>query len=169
MADPQATPATDTSRSRNDGQPPGQTAQPKGAQSHAAQSAASKPAAEPRSFEETRSGQGAAAELLMQPGQTLAEGGRQLAEQSRRAGRQMADNWRQAFDPLMAMQYEMSQLFDDMFRHAFGFRQSPGAHPFRPLGLGAISLFGLPPTDMKETGEAHILAVELPGPRLRIL
>jgi HSP20 family protein len=75
----------------------------------------------------------------------------------------VADSWRQAFDPLLAMQYEMSQWFDDMFRHAFGFRQTPGALALRPLGLGAASLFGLPPADMKETAEAHILAVELPG------
>jgi len=188
MADPQANPATETSRGRSDGPPSGQSAQPKsqGAQGSGAQGSGAQGSgqgstqsstmgteasglqsrsAEPRSFDETRSGQGAAAEALTQPGQTLAEGGRQFAEQSRRAGRQVADSWRQAFDPLLSMQYEMSQWFDDMFRNAFGFRHAPSAHPLRPLGLGAISMLGLPPADMKETDEAHVLAVELPGLR----
>ena len=150
MADPQATPATErtheTTRDRSDGAPAGQTAKP-----------------EPRSFNQTRSGQGGAAEAMTQATQPLIDGGRQLAEQGRQASRQVADSWRQAVDPLLAMQFEMSRWFDDMFRHTFGFRQTPGAHPMRPFGLGAASLFGLPPTDMKETESAHVLAVELPG------
>jgi HSP20 family protein len=150
MADPQPHPATEraheTGRDKSDGPPAGQTAK-----------------AEPRSFNETRSGQGAAAEAMSQATQPLVESGRQLAEQSRRASRQVADSWRQAVDPLLAMQFEMSQWFDDMFRHTFGFRSAPSTHPLRPLGLSAVSLFGLPPADMKETEAAHILAVELPG------
>jgi HSP20 family protein len=148
MPDPQANPASQRAQetSRSDGPPAGQTAKP-----------------EARSFDQTRSGQGAAAEALTQATQPLVEGGRQLAEQSRRASRQVADSWRQAVDPLLAMQFEMSQWFDDMFRHTFGFRQAPSTHPLRPFGLSAVSLFGLPPTDMKETDDAHILAVELPG------
>lgn len=164
MADPQANPpterATETSRNRSDGPPASHGAQPR----PPTQGAAAQPApAEPRSFEQARSGQGAAAEMMSQATQPLVEGGRQLAEQSRRASRQVADSWRQAVDPLLAMQFEMSQWFDDMFRHTFGFRHAPSTHPLRPLGLGAVSLFGLPPADMKETGTAHILAVELPG------
>jgi HSP20 family protein len=147
MPDPQAHPASEraheTSRDRTDA---GQTAK-----------------AEPRSFNETHSGQGGAAEALSQATQPLVEGGRQFAEQSRRASRQVADSWRQAVDPLLAMQFEMSQWFDDMFRHTFGFRHAPSTHPLRPFGLGAVSLFGLPPADMKETEAAHILGVELPG------
>lgn len=170
MADPQANPATETSRGRNDGPPSGQTAQQKtqGAQSSVSgteTSALQSKPGEPRSFGETRSGQGTAAELLTQPTQTLAEGGRQFAEQSRRASRQVAESWRQAVDPLLAMQFEMSQWFDDMFRHTFGFRHAPSAHPFRPIGLGALGMLGLPPADLKETDQAHILAVELPGLR----
>lgn len=178
MADPQANPATETSRNRNDSPPAGQTAQPKtpanqaqanqaqANQTQGARGAASPTAsAEPRSFDETRSGQGVAAQMLTEPAQALTEGSRQLAEQSRRASRQMADSWRQAVDPFLAMQFEISQWFDDMFRHTFGFRHAPSAHPMRPIGLGAISLLGLPPADMKETAEAHVLAVELPGLR----
>jgi HSP20 family protein len=85
-----------------------------------------------------------------------------MAEQGRRAGRQMADAWRQAVDPLLAMQYDMSQWFDDVFRQTFGFRGAPS--PFRPMGhLSAASLFGMPPADMRETETAHLLAIELPG------
>jgi HSP20 family protein len=151
MADPQANPATtEAPRGRSDAAPTGQSAKP-----------------EPRSFTDTHSGQsttgGAAAEAFTQATQPLVDGSRQLAEQSRRAGRQVADSWRQAVDPLLAMQFEMSQWFDDMFRHTFGFRQTPSAHPLRPFGLSAVSLFGLPPADMKETADAHVLAVELPG------
>ncbi|HWF76843.1 MAG TPA: Hsp20/alpha crystallin family protein [Caulobacteraceae bacterium] len=148
MPDPQAHPVSERTHnetSRSDGPPAGQAK------------------AEPRSFNQSRSGQGAAAEAFAQATQPLVEGSRQLAEQSRRASRQVADNWRQAVDPLLAIQFEMSQWFDDMFRHAFGFRQPAGASPMRPFSVGAASLFGLPPADMKETDAAHILAVELPG------
>jgi HSP20 family protein len=161
MADPQANPASETSRARADGPPASQTSQPRTQPTPAA--AAHSATAEPRSFDQTRGGQGAAAETFAEATQPLVEGGRQLAEQSRRASRQVADTWRQAVDPFLAMQFEVSQWFDDMFRHTFGFRHAPAAHPFRPIGLGAVSLFGLPPADMKETESAHILALELPG------
>jgi HSP20 family protein len=161
MADPQANPASETSRARADGPPASQTSQPRTQPTPAA--AAHSATAEPRSFDQTRSGQGAAAETFAQAAQPLVEGGRQLAEQSRRASRQVADTWRQAVDPFLAMQFEVSQWFDDMFRHTFGFRHAPSAHPLRPLGLSAISLLGLPPADMMETESAHILALELPG------
>lgn len=165
MADPQANPTpervSETSRSRADGPPASQATQPKTQPAPGVEGAAS--SAEPRSFDQTRSGQGAAAETFTQATQPLVEGGRQLAEQSRRAGRQVADTWRQAVDPFLAMQFEISQWFDDMFRHTFGFRHGPATHPFRPVGLSAVSLFGLPPADMMETESAHILAMELPG------
>ncbi|HEY1752576.1 MAG TPA: Hsp20/alpha crystallin family protein [Caulobacteraceae bacterium] len=151
MADPQEnTTAAGQTRARGDAQPPGSP--------------------EPRSFDEARAragadaNGGAAAETMSQAAQPLVDGGRELAEQSRRASRQMADVWRQAVDPLMAMQYDISQWFDDVFRHTFGFRNTPGAAALRPFGhISAINLFGLPPADMKETETAHVLAIELPG------
>jgi HSP20 family protein len=103
-------------------------------------------------------------DAIAQAAQPIVEGSRQVAEQGRRAGRQMADAWRQAVDPLLAMQYDMSQWFDDVFRQTFGFRGSPAAHAFRPMGhLSAASFFGLPPSELKETERAHLLAIELPG------
>jgi len=191
MADPQATPA-ETSRgtsretSRNNGPRAGEGAPPSSQQAKPASqtlgteasalpgsaaptaepTAAAKssaPTAEPRSFEETGSGQGLSAEALARATQPLAEGARQLAEQSRQASRQVADSWRQAVDPLLAMQFEVSQWFDEMFRHAFGFRHGASANPLRPVGLSPASFFGLPPADMREAAQAYTLAVELPG------
>ena len=177
MADPQTNPAADPSRARSDGPPAGQTAPPKsaGAQKPAAQAAAAEapglsateasaaqpPPAEARSFEATRSGQGASAETLTRATQPLAEGARQFAEQSRQASRQVADSWRQAVDPLLSMQFGLSQWFDEMFRNAFGMRHA--ANPLRGVGPSAASFFGLPPADIRETDAAYILAVELPG------
>jgi HSP20 family protein len=123
--------------------------------------------AEPRSFDQSKAGAPIAggltppAEAIAQVSEQMAEGGRQLAEQGRRASRQVAGAWRQAVDPLLAMQYDMSQWFDDMFRHTFGFRSPSSAHPLSRLN--AAGLFGLPPTDLKETAGAHLLAIELPG------
>jgi len=146
MAEPQPTTA-------------GEEARPKSNASPAA-------GAEPRSFEQSKpqadrgTASGAPADLA-QAAQPMIEGGRQMAEQGRRAGRHMAEAWRQAVDPLLAMQYDMSQWFDDMFRQTFGFRAAPSVHPMGRLN--AASLFGLPPVDLKETETAHLLAVELPG------
>ena len=122
------------------------------------------PSAEPRSFDQGKAA-GDKAAMATTPAdiaQPIMDSGRQMAEQGRRAGRQVADAWRQAVDPLLAMQYDMSQWFDDVFRQTFGFRGAPS--PFRPMGhLSAASLFGMPPADMRETETAHLLAIELPG------
>ncbi|HVM99076.1 MAG TPA: Hsp20/alpha crystallin family protein [Caulobacteraceae bacterium] len=146
MAEPQTTPQAEEARAKTD--------------------AGVGATAEPRSFDESKAGAPAAAKGT-QPADAVAqvvEGGREIAEQGRRAGRQMADAWRQAVDPFLAMQYDMSQWFDDLFRQTFGFRTAPMAHPLRPLHhLSPVSLFGLPPADLKETENAHLLAIELPG------
>jgi HSP20 family protein len=146
MAEPQETTTSQSNRARGDAQ----TGAP----------------SEPRSFEQTKTGQhgqqASASQTIAQAAQPMVEGGRQLAEQGRRASRQMADVWRQAVDPLTAMQYDISQWFDDVFRQTFGFHHSPTA--LRPFGaVSAASLFGLPPAELKETEKAHILAIELPG------
>jgi HSP20 family protein len=130
---------------------------------------------EPRSFEPSPEERGQAshvrdawpadaADALAQAAQPLVEGGRQMADQARRGSRQMAEAWRQAVDPLLGMQYDISQWFDDVFRQTFGFRAGPSAHPLRPMGqFSPASLFGLPPSELKETETAHVLAIELPG------
>jgi HSP20 family protein len=123
--------------------------------------------AEPRSFDQSKPQSGKTATSttpdVAQTAQPITEG-RLIAEQGRRAGRQVVDAWRQAVDPLLAMQYDMSQWFDDVFREAFGFRGAPATNPFRPMAhLSPASLFGLPPADLRETEGAHLLAIELPG------
>lgn len=139
MAEPQATTPSEKTRTRG-----GET------QSQAA---------EPRSFAEPRSD-----ELSVRDAAHDAQ--RQLTETGRYAGRQISQAMRLAFDPLLAMQYDMSRLFDDMFRQTFGFRQPHAAyHPLQSLGLlgSGSSLFGQPPADLKETKDAHELDIELPG------
>jgi HSP20 family protein len=142
---------------------------PQAEEARAKANAASAATSEPRSFDQSKTGGGSArggeaADAISRAGEQMAEGGRQLAEQGRRTGRQMAEAWRQAVDPFLTMQYDMSQWFDDMFRQTFGFRTAPMAHPLRPMHhLSPVSLFGLPPADLKETEGAHLLALELPG------
>lgn len=131
--------------------------------------AAPGPSAEPRSFDQGKAhgdelagGKAVMAAAPADIAQPIMDSGRQMAEQGRRAGRQVADAWGQAVDPLLAVQYDMSQWFDDMFRHTFGFRGASA--PFRPMGhFSAASLFGMPPADLRETDTAHMLAIELPG------
>jgi HSP20 family protein len=143
MAEPQANQQSEQARNRGNAAPT-QT-----------QGQAQRP--EPRSFEEGRN-------ALSQAAQPVIEGGRQMAEQSRLAGRQMADAWRQAFDPFLALQLDVSQWFDEAVRQTFGFRTAPAAHPLRPFAhLSPASLFGQPPSDMKETEKAYVISVELPG------
>jgi HSP20 family protein len=141
MAEPQATTPSEKPRSRNETQ---------------------STSAEPRSFRE--------AELLRSDGSPSAlagpavEAGRRFAETGRYAGRQISEAWRLALDPLLAMQYDMSRMFDDVWRQTFGFRQPHAAHPLQTLGfLTTPGLFGQPPADLSETKDAHELDIELPG------
>jgi HSP20 family protein len=139
MAEPQATSQADKARIR------GETT--------------SAQAGEPRSFDEVQRTRG----LGETPAQSASEMGRGLAESGRLAGRQMAEAWRMAFDPLLSAQYDMTRMFDEVWRQTFGFRQPQTANPMRAMGLLGAGLFGLPPTDVRETSEAHVLEIELPG------
>ncbi|MFI4934192.1 MAG: Hsp20/alpha crystallin family protein [Caulobacterales bacterium] len=90
--------------------------------------------------------------------------GEQVAEAGRRAGQQMAEAWRNTLDPFMAMQFDVNRWFDEMWRQTLGFSPAPALQAMRPFRqLGAASLFGLPPADLKETKDAYLLDVELPG------
>jgi HSP20 family protein len=67
-------------------------------------------------------------------------------------------------DPFLALQLDVGQWFDDVLRQTFGFRASPSLQPLRPFShLSPVSLFGLPPADLKETDKAYQLSIELPG------
>jgi HSP20 family protein len=93
-----------------------------------------------------------------------AQTGRQMAETGRRAGREVAESWRASMEPFAAMQMDMNRWFDDAFRQVAGFGLFPALRAARPFAAqGAAPLFGLPPTDIKETDQAYLLDVELPG------
>ncbi|HTX50103.1 MAG TPA: Hsp20/alpha crystallin family protein [Caulobacteraceae bacterium] len=137
MAEPQTNPATEQARGKSD--------------------------ASPRSATETRSFE--TADLKARPGygETPPPGAQQsIAQRPAEFGRQLAESWR-AMDPLLNMQYDFGRWFDEVWRQTFGF-QPMRTQPFGALGrFGAAGLFGLPPADLKETSQAHLLAIELPG------
>ena len=121
---------------------------------------------EPRSFEQGQAGRASAAAVqdFGRLARTAAEGGRQLAETGRRAGQQVTEALRHTFDPFLAMQLDANRWFDDIWRQALGFRATPAMPMLRPFGqMGAAGLFGLPPTDLQETENAHLVSIELPG------
>lgn len=67
------------------------------------------------------------------------------------------------FEPFLAVHLEMNRWFDELWRQAAGMG-APALRTARPFaGHGAASLFGLPPSDLKETEKAYLLSVELPG------
>lgn len=145
MAEPQANTQTEQSRGKENA---GQASGARG---------------EARSFEhaEARRGDGPMAQAAEQVVQAAADSGRQIAETGRRA---MTEAMRHTFDPFLAMQFDMNRWFDDMWRQTLGFRPTQGMQALRPFGpLGAANLFGLPATDLQETDQAHVLAIELPG------
>jgi HSP20 family protein len=118
-------------------------------------------AGETRSFVES---QRRAGEAAARAAQSAGDGGRQLVEQGRRAGQQVAEAWRGAVDPFMALQYDMTRWFDDLWRQTFGFRPPTASHPLRPFASFAPGgLFGLPPADLRESDGGLRLAIELPG------
>lgn len=93
-----------------------------------------------------------------------AEATRQIAESGRRTTSEIADLWRDAINPMLKSQLELSRWFDQAWRQTTGLGALPTLHAARPFaGFGAAPLFGLPPADMKETATAYELSVELPG------
>jgi HSP20 family protein len=96
-------------------------------------------------------------------GQSAVEAGRQLAESGRRASREVAESWRGAAEPFTAMQMEMNRFLDDTFRQMAGFGLFPALRAARPFAASAAPLFGQPATDIKETDQAYLLDIELPG------
>ncbi|MBV9995230.1 MAG: Hsp20/alpha crystallin family protein [Caulobacteraceae bacterium] len=111
-----------------------------------------------RSFD--RSAEGRAGQMAQAAGQ----GARHVAEAGRAAGQGAAEVLRRSFDPFLSLQLDMNRWFDELWRQALGFRAAPAAQMLRPFGqLTSGGLFGMPPADMQETEDAHLLAIELPG------
>jgi HSP20 family protein len=131
-------------------------------------------AAERRAFDETgretremaRSGFDAARDAARQSAQTT----RQMTEQSRRAGMEIANFWREAFDPLLNAQMEASRYFEQLWRQTTGVGALPALYTARPFAaFSPGQILGLPPADVKETAQEYQLSLELPGMRLEEL
>jgi HSP20 family protein len=152
MADPHTTTTpedTNTSRHRADGAP----ASAAGAQERSF----ARPEAAPMGAKEVV---GNAKELSS----IAARATREVGEQGRQAAREAATSWQGAVEPFLGLHMEMSRWFDDLWRQAAGFGVLPALRPARPFaGLSAAPMFGLPPTDVKETDKAYLLCLEAPG------
>lgn len=125
-------------------------------------------AAEQRSFAAGEGAPSAAADEAVGTARDLSElaahATREAAERGRQAASEVATSWRGAFVPFFAMQMEMHRWFDDLWRQATGLGAFPALRPARTFGaLGAAPMLGLPPIDVKETQDAYLLSVELPG------
>ncbi|MFI4974895.1 MAG: Hsp20/alpha crystallin family protein [Caulobacterales bacterium] len=123
-------------------------------------------AGEGRSFEPQTAarGPGQAIQGAGEVAHPLAAGAQQVAEAGRLAGLTASGAWRQAFDPFLAMQLDMTRLFDALWKQTTGLGATGALHTGRPFaGFGPAQVFGMPPADLKETDQAHILAIELPG------
>jgi len=67
--------------------------------------------------------------------------------------------WELALEPLRTWQAGMMRWGDEFWREALG-----GVRPGQVSRLLSLeALFGLPSTDLKETADAYVLSVELPG------
>jgi HSP20 family protein len=95
--------------------------------------------------------------------QSTAQATREFGERSRQMSREMAANWRGAIEPFFAFPMEMNRWLEEMWGHA-GAGSYAGMHAARPFsGWTMAQMFGLPAADVKETQNAYLLHVEVPG------
>lgn len=93
-----------------------------------------------------------------------AEATRRITETGRRAGFDIADVWRDAFDPLRKAHMEMHRWQEQAWRQLTGFSAFPALRAAPPFAaLNPATLFGLPPADLKETDAAYEVSLEAPG------
>ncbi len=89
---------------------------------------------------------------------------REVGEQGRQVTRDAVASWQGAVEPFMAIHMELNRLFDDLWRQTTGFGIVPAMRTARPFSsLGAATMLGLPPTDLKETDKGYVLCSEVPG------
>jgi|GEM_PF-182346 len=89
---------------------------------------------------------------------------REVGEQGRQVTREAVASWQGAVEPFMAIHMELNRLFDDLWRQTTGFGIVPAMRTARPFSsLGAATMFGLPPTDLKENDKGYVLCTEVPG------
>jgi HSP20 family protein len=93
----------------------------------------------------------------MQTGQEMLKMGQQAATQT-------AELWRQSLEPLTAWQAGMRRWFDQTWGEMSGLGVMRPLQTARPFAGAVISgLMGAPAADLKETGEAYHLCIEVPG------
>lgn len=122
---------------------------------------------ERRNFEEAARQGADAAQSGLNAARDMAKRGaettRQIAESGRRTTFEIADFWRDAMEPVLKSQVEMTRWLDQLWRHTTGVGALPAlsGRPF--AGLSPASLLGLPPADFKETDQSYEVCLELPG------
>lgn len=152
MADPQATNTTETANTTR-----ARAAEREFAPSGSAQNRSFAPEAAPQ-------GDGEGLANARDLSSLAARATREVGEQGRQATREAATSWQGAVEPFLGMHMEMNRWFDDLWRQATGFGMLPALRTSRPFAaLSAAPIFGLPPTDVKETDKAYALCIEVPG------
>lgn len=164
MADPQVTTASGKIADKGREPSPAAAAPPLGETLSAGRRTFNEAGRETR--EGSRSGFDAARDAARQGAQTT----RQLTEQGRRTGMEIANLWREAFDPVLNAQMEASRWFEQLWRQTTGVGALPALYTARPFAaFSPGQLLGLPPADVKETAQDYQLCLELPGIRLEEL
>ena len=124
---------------------------------------------ERRSFETgakvAESGAKGAAQTIQAGVAAVRDVARTGAETTARATRSYTDGLRSSIEPFAMAQVEFNRMFDEFWRAAIGFSAFPTLRNTRPFGLGfsAAPLLGLPAADIRESADAYLLSLELPG------
>lgn len=126
------------------------------------------PREESRSFSEAARENGRALESGFDTARDIAkrsaEATRRITENGRRASFDIAEVWRDAFDPLLKAHMELHRWNEQAWRQLTGFSAFPALRVAPPFAaLNPATLFGLPPADVKETDEAYEVSLEAAG------
>lgn len=92
-----------------------------------------------------------------------AEATRQLADDGRRVGMEIANAWREAWNPFFKAHMEATRWLDQTWRQLTGLGAFPALQTARPFAISPAPLFGAPPADVRETDGAYEIAIETPG------
>lgn len=83
---------------------------------------------------------------------------------SARSADRSADAWRQALQPIVSLNADITRVMDQAWRQMTGFGMMGGLRPAEPVAAnGWAALFGAPPADLVETEKAYTLRIEVPG------
>lgn len=86
------------------------------------------------------------------------------SDRSGRSADRSADAWRQALQPIVSLNADITRVMDQAWRQMTGFGMMGGLRPAEPVAAnGWAALFGAPPADLVETEKAYTLRIEVPG------